>query len=153
MNDARNGSLLGASDSRHHDAPVGAGAAPGAQTLPWVVVLDDDDGIRRLMSIILQRHGYHVSGVSGVAEARALLKASASDPHLIVVDLKLPKSSGLVIAEEIRRTRPSVKLLFTSGFSKHSVFIDGREVTAREYLPKPFSVYGLLAKVEEVLHG
>ncbi|MGJ5817186.1 response regulator [Paludibaculum fermentans] len=153
MSDAWNGSPASGSGNRHDPQPVMVWAqAPDCEP-PWVVVLEDDEGILRLITIVLERHGYRVTGATSVTEMRTLLLNSVDEPSLCLVDLNLPRSSGLVIAEEIRRTRPRVKVLFTSGIPKHSILVEGREILSAEYLPKPFTIDGLLDKVAAVLRA
>lgn len=116
-----------------------------------VLVVDDDKMIRDLTATTLRSHGYTVLAASSGAEALALLKAHSGDLHLLLTDISMPGLSGGELAEAVAAERPSVKLLFMSGFSAGAALHDSVREEGVAFLAKPFVPNVLLRKVREVL--
>jgi DNA-binding response OmpR family regulator len=113
-----------------------------------LLVVDDDDGLRSLLSQYLTSNGFMVSLAAGGAEMDAVL--AQSQPDLIILDLMMPGEDGLSIA---RRLRAGVALpvIMLSARGEDIDRIVGLEVGADDYLAKPFNPRELLARVRAVL--
>ena len=116
--------------------------------LARILVVDDDAGIRTLISEYLVEHGYEVDGA---ADARAMAAiAEQRPPDLIVLDVMLPGEDGLAICKRIARAGgPSIIMLSAMGEEADRVV--GLELGADDYLPKPCNPRELLARVRAVL--
>ncbi|MDQ3547580.1 MAG: response regulator, partial [Chloroflexota bacterium] len=112
-----------------------------------ILVVDDEASIQKLVSSSLRRAGYDVTVASDGAEA--MLRLSEAIPDLIVSDVMMPNIDGLELVQRVRadpaiRTIPIV-LLTAKGESED--IVTGLELGADDYLPKPFKMAELLARV------
>jgi CheY-like chemotaxis protein len=130
------------------EAPAVA-AAPAMQEAT-ILLVEDEASVRDLAARVLSGAGYQVLSAPG---PQAALRTAANFPetiHLLLTDVVMPDMSGPLLAERLRTLRPTVEVLFISGFS-------GQSVTAIEpfgeqrLLPKPFTPASLVARVRDVL--
>lgn len=114
-----------------------------------MLVVDDDDNVRRLLAAYLAAEGYAVreasDGVSAVREVRA------DPPHLVVLDLMLPGMDGLDAARQIKEAGGVPVLMLTARGEEEDV-LHGFEAGADDYLTKPFSPKILVARVRAILN-
>ncbi|HZW20810.1 response regulator [Noviherbaspirillum sp.] len=120
------------------------------EKIDHVLIVDDDRGIRELLAAYLEKNGLQASLAANGREMRAALERST--PDLIVLDLMLPGEDGLTLCRELRaskyRTLPVVML---TARDEEADRILGLEMGADDYLPKPFAVRELLARIRAVL--
>jgi DNA-binding response OmpR family regulator len=113
-----------------------------------LLVVDDDTGIRDLLSRYLTEQGFRVAAVAdGVAMDAWLADAS---PDLVILDLMLPGEDGLSLARRLRSDH-GFPIIMISARGEEIDRIVGLEVGADDYLPKPFSPRELLARIRAVL--
>ncbi len=118
--------------------------------LDHVLVVDDDRGIRELIAEYLEKNGMRVSVAANGREMRAALQDGP--PDIIVLDLMLPGDDGLVLCRELRASRHrTVPVLMLTARNEETDRIVGLEMGADDYLPKPFAVRELLARIRAVL--
>jgi len=116
--------------------------------LPHVLVVDDDDRLRELLSKYLNENGFVVASAHNAADARAKLRGLSFD--IIILDLMMPGESGLVFAEDLRRSS-SVPILMLTAMSEPEDRITGLERGADDYLAKPFEPRELLLRIHNIL--
>jgi PAS domain S-box-containing protein len=121
-----------------------------APSVATVLILEDDDAVRRVANRILAMQGYTVIEASRAAEARAACAANGSAIDLLLTDLVLPDASGVTLAEELRRAYPQLRTLFMSGYPGAAVH-ETRLALGQPYIEKPFTPARLAKKVREVL--
>ena len=114
-----------------------------------ILVVDDEENLRRTLALILQREGYHVITAASVKEARGCLESDAFD--LVFLDLKLPDASGLTLLPEIRDQYPDMPVLILTAHDKLGVALEAVRYGARDYLLKPVDPPILIARVKELL--
>jgi two-component system OmpR family response regulator len=115
-----------------------------------VLIVDDDRGIRELLATYLEKNGMRVSLAANGRQMRAVLEQGA--PDLIVLDLMLPGEDGLVLCRELRAGKfRAVPVLMLTARNEEADRILGLEMGADDYLPKPFAVRELLARMRSVL--
>ena len=119
-----------------------------ADDAPHLLVVDDDRRIRDLLSRLLMRDGFRVSSAENAAQARAKLKSLSFD--LLILDVMMPGESGFDLARSIR-TESSVPILMLSARSESEDRIQGLELGADDYVPKPFSPREVVARVQALL--
>jgi two-component system, OmpR family, response regulator len=121
------------------------------ETTDHVLIVDDDRGIRELLATYLEKNGMRVSLAANGRQMRAVLEQTGA-PDLIVLDLMLPGEDGLELCRELRagkyRTAP---ILMLTARNEEADRILGLEMGADDYLPKPFAVRELLARIKSVL--
>jgi two-component system phosphate regulon response regulator PhoB len=118
-----------------------------------VLVVEDEEDIRELVSYHLLKEGYQVAGVASGEEA--LATAEAQPPDLILLDLMLPGVDGLTVCQRLRsnpRTE-AVPILMLTAKGEESDIVCGLNLGANDYVTKPFSPKVLLARVRAVLRG
>jgi two-component system cell cycle sensor histidine kinase/response regulator CckA len=114
-------------------------------------VVEDEDAIRLAIRRLLQREGYNVLEASDGARALELLEESASQQvSLVLTDLRMPVMDGRQLAAALARKRPSLPIVFMSGFTAQ--LMDLRLVSPHlAFLAKPFRDADLLATVRSQL--
>ena len=121
--------------------------APPAEA-EHILVVDDDDRLRKLLGRYLRDNGYLVSTASTAAEARAKLDGMTFD--LIVLDVMMPGESGVEFTRGLRRS-DAVPVLLLTAMTEPEDRIAGLESGADDYLTKPFEPRELLLRVATIL--
>jgi two-component system, OmpR family, response regulator len=122
--------------------------APKDEPLQHIAIVDDDDGLRRLLRNVFEEGGYRVSEARGEAELHALFKLH--DVSLVTLDLNLRREDGLAIARSIR-AQSDVPIIMVTARTEDVDRIVGLELGADDYIVKPFNVREVLARVRAVL--
>lgn len=116
-----------------------------------VLIVEDEMDVRTLVARILTDLGYRVREASNGDDALAILSEHAKPTvDIVLTDVVMPRMGGKVLAEQVIRRYPEVKILFMSGYSEHSQPSHGAEHTI-PFLQKPFSAAILAHKVRDVL--
>ena len=117
-----------------------------------VLVVEDEARVREMSTEALRELGYTVIHASGAAEA---LERLAEEPRigLLFTDVVMPDVDGRKLAEQARESRPDLKVLFTTGFTRNAVVHNGVLDAGVAFLPKPFTVEQLARKVRAALDG
>jgi len=122
--------------------------APLPDDVPHLLVVDDDNRIRALLSRLLVENGYRVTTAASAAEARARLEGLTFD--LLVLDVMMPGESGLDLARALRKTT-SVPILMLTARAETEDRITGLEAGVDDYLAKPFEPRELLLRIASIL--
>ena len=119
---------------------------PAARGTETILLVEDEEGVRRVVETMLKRHGYSVLSSGSTAEALSVAQQHAGSIHLLITDLVLPGMSGRKMADHLTAQRPDMRVLYVSGYGDPS-----GPVTDAAFLQKPFSNEELALKVREVL--
>lgn len=120
----------------------------GDNALARVLIVEDDESVRRSLRLALRNEGYHVEDV-GNAEA-ALRSLESDEPDLVMIDIMLPRVSGLDLCRTIRQTSHVPIILVTARDDSHDV-VAGLEAGADDYVTKPFVFKELAARARALL--
>ena len=126
----------------------------GAAVAPRVLVADDEDDIRTLVALAVRRAGCSV--VASVADGdTALALARVELPDLTVLDVSMPGRTGLEVCTELRAdpATAAVRVLLLSAGASAEDVARGLAAGADAYLPKPFTVAGLVGEVRALTVG
>lgn len=123
-------------------------AAPGGNES--ILVVEDEPGLRELLSDILRSHGYKVLTADDGEAALALFLDDRS-VQLVVSDIGLPKVGGLDLFVEMRKLNPKVKVILVSGFVGDADRQKMLEIGVDRFIQKPYSPNDVLRKIREVL--
>jgi PAS domain S-box-containing protein len=116
-----------------------------------VLLVEDDDAVRALTRIILEKNGYRVMEARNGGEALLLCERHKDPIHLLVSDVVMPQMSGGQLAERLASLQPAMKVLLMSGYTDEAILRHGSLETDMPFLHKPFSPDALTQKVREVL--
>lgn len=120
-----------------------------AQSKPLILAVDDEVDVLQLFQRVLEPAGYEVITASDGAQALALV--SARNPDLMLLDIKLPKKSGMEVLEELRSSKLDTAIIMATGVGDVTTAIKAMRIGAFDYLTKPFSVEEILISVERAL--
>ncbi|MAY99726.1 MAG: hybrid sensor histidine kinase/response regulator [Micavibrio sp.] len=114
-----------------------------------ILLVEDEDAVRTFSARALTNKGYQVLEANGGDSALALLNEKNPAIDLLITDVIMPGMDGPTLAKEIQKDRPDLKIIFISGYTEDK-FKDelGEDV---HFMPKPFTLQKLAAKVKEVL--
>jgi DNA-binding response OmpR family regulator len=113
-----------------------------------VLIVDDEPGISRLISMYLEREGFQTSSVRTGAEALDVMQSQ--QPSLVVLDIMLPDIDGWEVCREIRRTSDVPIIMLTAREGDEDKIV-GLEIGADDYVTKPFVPRELVARVKAIL--
>ena len=123
---------------------------------PSVLVADDDDNLRASVRASLEREGFLVREARDGVEAREILALpdaaeAGTRPSLVILDISMPRLSGLDLLRELRSKDDGIPVIFLTSRDEELDRVLGLELGADDYLPKPFSLRELAARVRAVL--
>ena len=118
-------------------------AAKGSET---ILLVEDEDAVRRVVESMLKRHGYQVLSSASSTDALSLVEKQNGHIDLLITDVVMPGMSGKKMAEAMLSRCPEMKILFVSGYGDS----EESELTA-PFLQKPFTGEELALKIREVL--
>ena len=116
-----------------------------------ILVMEDQEMVRKFSQTVLSRHGYEVLAPANVEEALELARSHRGPIHLLLTDVIMPGMNGSALWERLRGDRPQLKVLFMSGYTDDVIAPHGVEETQGPFLQKPFSVKSLTEKVRMAL--
>ena len=120
----------------HNDAPV-------------VYVVDDDDGMRRALDLLLTTVGYKTAAFSRPSAFLASFKADA--PGCLVLDIRMPDMSGLELQQQLSRLGSTLPIIFITGHGDVPMAVQAMKEGAFEFIQKPFRDQDLLDRINHAL--
>ncbi len=124
---------------------------PGARGSETVLLVEDDDSVRRLGTRALQSHGYTVHVARDGKHALELVASGALRPDVVVTDVVMPRMDGRELSENLRQHQSSLRVLFTSGYTDDAMIRYGVDRAEVDFLQKPYTPLSLVRKVREIL--
>jgi two-component system, cell cycle sensor histidine kinase and response regulator CckA len=131
--------------------PETIGLRPARQATETVLVVEDDDTVRKLVTAMLSNAGYTVLCPETPDEALGICADREVRIDLLLTDMVLPHTDGTAVAHEASLQRPDLKVLFMSGYTEHAVLRRQAFDRTTPFLQKPFTQSMLANKVREVL--
>ena len=118
---------------------------------PTILVVEDEEPIREMLRMALERAEFDIHEAADVAQARAVL--AATTPALILLDWMLPGTSGLEFARQLKKDPRSGELpiIMLTARGGENDKVRGLDVGADDYITKPFSPRELIARIKAVL--
>ena len=109
-----------------------------------ILIIEDEQSIRRSIELSLQKEGYEVKGVGTIEEANAITKEFI--PELLLCDINLPDGSGLDYIKSIR-TKTNAHIILLTALDRETDMVMGYDAGADDYVVKPFSLLVLIMKI------
>ncbi|MBB5316795.1 sigma-54 dependent transcriptional regulator [Tunturiibacter empetritectus] len=144
--DSPSGVLVGVSPVSAPDARAHAVSSAEHLGLLHVLVVDDDEAVRKACCQIAAGMGFEVVGAESATAARAILKQRRID--LLLLDLKLPGGGGLPLLEQVKALHPDMAVIVMTAFATVSSAVEAMRIGAGDYLTKPFALEELTAVLE-----
>jgi two-component system cell cycle sensor histidine kinase/response regulator CckA len=123
---------------------------PGAET---VLIAEDDPQLRTMVRRALASRGYNVLEAADGREALEVAKRHKGYIHLLVSDVGMPNVSGRELAEQLRTSRPGLRVIFMSGHSNEAIARHGELAPGSLFIQKPVTPDLIARAVREVLDG
>ena len=118
------------------------------ESLGRILIVEDDDRLRRALRLALREEGFEAEGVGDAATA--LERLADTSPDLALIDIMLPGSSGLDLCRSIRQSSTLPIIIITARDDSHDV-VAGLEAGADDYVTKPFVMKELAARIRALL--
>jgi len=128
---------------------VSAQKAERAATKPMVFIVDDDDGVRRAMSALMESVGYAHTAYPSAAEF--LRHYNASQTGCLVLDIRMPEMSGLELQQELNKRGHRIPVIFVTGHGDVPMAVEAMKKGAFDFVQKPFRDQDLLDRVNHAL--
>jgi signal transduction histidine kinase len=116
----------------------------GVEKKPHILVIDDEEGIRRMVSILLEQLDYRVSAADSAEAAWQLL--AWDQPDLILTDVMMPGEDGLSFLARVHQQLPELPVVIMTGFAQLQSAVDAIKHGAFDFMQKPFD-FGYLCQV------
>lgn len=117
-----------------------------------ILVVDDDDAVRELMAIVLESDGFNVLRARHSKEALLFNEEFPGTLHLLLTDFSMkPYQNGFELAQQVRASRPEIKVVYASGYVEHEILQDEIVSEASAFMAKPFSPSSLLECIHKSL--
>lgn len=123
-------------------------ALRGSET---ILVAEDEQGVRSLTREVLEKYGYTVLEAANGEEALALAEGHDGPLDLLLSDVVMPRMGGPELAQALLQRRPSLRVLYMSGYTEHPMVRRGVVDSGVAFLQKPFTPTSLVSRVREVL--
>jgi DNA-binding response OmpR family regulator len=120
----------------------------GSETL---LLVEDEAPVRELTRDILIAQGYRVLTAMDGEGALQVAKGYEGPIHLLLADVVMPRLSGRALADQLRSSRPEMRVLFISGYTDDAIVHHGVLAEGTNFLSKPFGLEALARKVRSVL--
>jgi two-component system response regulator (stage 0 sporulation protein F) len=112
-----------------------------------ILIVDDQPGIRRLLTEVLSENGYAVetaaNGYEGLQKAREL------KPELVLMDMKMPGMDGIETLRELRRLGQCPKVVMMTAYGELDMINEAKELGAIAYITKPFDIVALCKLIQD----
>jgi PAS domain S-box-containing protein len=122
----------------------------GSVAAELVMVVEDEDRVRAMAVETLRELGYSVLEMRGPGEALEAIRDGRL-PALLFTDVVMPEMSGRELVDKVRAIHPSLKVLYTTGYTRNAIVHNGTLDHGTELLSKPYSIEELAAKVRTIL--
>lgn len=113
-----------------------------------ILIIDDDEDLSFIIREMLESYGYEADHAGNAAKAFDML--SENTYHLVLLDINLPETTGFEVCKELRKVS-SVPVIFASARTSETDRITGFDIGGDDYLPKPYSMQELLARVNALI--
>jgi two-component system cell cycle sensor histidine kinase/response regulator CckA len=134
-----------------HLRPLGADASSVEKMSAWILIVDDDDSILKLVDRGLRQVGYQTltarTGIEAVELASGMERLD-----LLIADVNVPGKGGRELAAQVAAFHPAARVLYISGFSRETVGDEGIVTDSASFLAKPFTIPALAEAVANILN-
>ncbi len=127
------------------------GATLSLKGTETILVAEDEDGVRSLTREVLEKYGYRVLEAANGEEALVVADQHQGPLDLLLSDVVMPRMGGPELAQALLQRRPTVKVLYMSGYTDHPMVRRGVVDAGVAFLQKPFTPTLLVSRIRELL--
>ncbi len=114
-----------------------------------ILVVDDEDALREVLSDELANQGFNIAQAADGEKAINVLKAQKFD--LVLLDIKMPKVDGFEVLKYVKTNLPVIKVIMMTGFADLKSAIESKRLGADDFVSKPYDLVDLFTTIERVL--
>jgi signal transduction histidine kinase/CheY-like chemotaxis protein len=118
-----------------------------------ILLVDDDDGVRNVLSTVLIASGYRVLKAASAAEAFRLFQTRQSEIHAVLTDVMMADGDGFTVVANLRQRSPTIPILIMSGLAGAGTYEEKAQALNVPLLAKPLTRDALLAALQSALHA
>jgi len=133
------------------DPEIDAGKQPIPRGTETLLLVEDEEQVRRIITEVLERQGYKVLAALNGEEALKIAQDEQIEIHLLLTDVVMPQMGGRELAETLSKSRPQLKVLYMSGYTDDAIVRHGLMEETLNFIQKPFDSVMVARKVREVL--
>ena len=130
---------------------VATAAPPAVPAVGTILLVEDEESVRRLARRVLENAGYRVLEATQGDEALAIAEQWLDAVDLVVTDIVMPDMSGQELSLRLRERQPALRILYVSGYTDDAILQHGTLLPDTAFLHKPFTPTLLISKVRELL--
>jgi CheY-like chemotaxis protein len=145
--------LPAAEGAREEEPGKAPEKVPTLRCRETVLLVEDEDMVRRLIAQVLASQGYTVLEAGSGPQALELVAGHTGNIELLLTDVVMAGMSGRELSEKLLRLRPDLKVLYMSGYTDDAILRHGVLQNSTAFLGKPFSPGTLIRKLREVLEN
>ncbi|WP_027858849.1 response regulator transcription factor [Marinobacterium jannaschii] len=117
-----------------------------SDSLPTLLIVDDDSSFTRVLSRAMKRRGLDVTVAHSAEEAQQVIPSLK--PDMVTLDLKMEGASGITLISDIRACNPQARILILTGYASIATAVEAIKLGATQYLPKPADADQILAALD-----
>ena len=118
-----------------------------------ILIVDDNESICKLIVDTLKPLGYNCLTAKSGKEALDIIREYDGEVHLLLTDVVMPYMNGRELAEKIKKEKPSIKVIFMSGYTENVITHNGELEKGIHYISKPITPIALIRKIRNVLNN
>jgi len=115
-----------------------------------ILIVDDDESIRDMLSIVLKDENYNVLTAEDGKKALILMKKNTV--HLVISDIKMPDMDGIELLNEIKKRNDKLPVIMITGYASTNDAIEAMKIGAEQYITKPFNIDELKVVIEKAIY-
>ncbi len=118
-----------------------------------ILLVEDEEAVRSFAARALRMRGYNVLEAGGGEEALEIVRGGEHEIHLLITDVVMPNMDGPTLVRHVKGLKPDMAVIFMSGYAEEAFRRNDEKAEDLHFLPKPFGLKQLAAKVKDVLSG
>ncbi len=116
-----------------------------------ILLVEDEEAVRSFAARALRMRGYNVLEAGGGEEALEIVTSGAQEIHLLITDVVMPNMDGPTLVRHVKELKPDLAVIFMSGYAEEAFRRNDQNSEDIHFLPKPFGLKQLAAKVKDVI--